>query len=641
MKPIQVISQDLFDKIRSRFTKLEMGDENSAVVTDPADARFFDFDFVAEGNNLGRVSISLGDTGSLKIYYSQGITENQDDPVKKEWFAFLKEMRMFAMRRLLRFDARDISKSNLDKNDFQHLAQTQGPKEEDMTMNESKWSQKSSKKTSRAVKGRTEVIVRHAKPVEETFPGARSQHKNIKAIFIQNADGERFKYPFIHPAGAFAMAQHVDHGGVPHDPAGKAIVNMSEQIAQLQGFQKHINRTSLHDDAMSISERALGRLNELKATIESLGKGHHYRAWVESFQPDPMMDEMLDLDPVTMEEYKSKFTQTNFQEELTGYFPLLHRIMRETNAIDLEDYISEKRKETQTEKLSQKEGTFDAFTEWAESVEQGKLTGDQIESLKQAIQQQKESGQKLQLGPDGSTAWEFFQGAINSDDAEGSMGAEFDSSLKHKLEVASQEFPDTDPMEVFQVWAQQDYPELAVALGMSEREEPQADTAPADPTSDNSSPTAPPAAENMDQQGLDGAMMSKEGVIKEIAKLVKSRYNKDNPNVGPFNGKENIALDVKKEISEKFGEQLGEEAEQLAMQFMKKLSDHWTKKHGQVDTDDGLARLRELIGNVKQKVESIGDRATSGQDFNLNIMPSENINDKTFEDVLKLAGLAK
>jgi 3-oxoacyl-[acyl-carrier-protein] synthase III len=236
MREINKISEDLFDKIRSRFTNLELGDENGAVVTDPADARFFDFDFVLEGSNLGRVSISINDAGSLKVYYSQGITENQDDQVKKEWFAFLREMRMFSMRRLLRFDTRDIAKSNLDKNDFQHLAQVQGTKEpEDMTnMNESKWSQKSSKKTSRAVKGATEVIVRHARAVDEMFPGARSQRKNIKAIFIQNKDGERFKYPFIHPAGAFAMAQHVDHGGIPHDPAGKAIITMSEQIAQLQ-----------------------------------------------------------------------------------------------------------------------------------------------------------------------------------------------------------------------------------------------------------------------------------------------------------------------------------------------------------------------------------------------------------------------
>ena len=118
MQAIQIISQDLFDKVRSRFSNLEMGDEQGAVTIDPAMARFFDFDFVVEGNNLGRVSISLNELGSLKVYYSQGITENQDAPAKKMWYNFLKEMRFFAMRRLLRFDTRDIAKTNLDKHDF-------------------------------------------------------------------------------------------------------------------------------------------------------------------------------------------------------------------------------------------------------------------------------------------------------------------------------------------------------------------------------------------------------------------------------------------------------------------------------------------------------------------------------------------
>ena len=298
MNAIQIISQDLFDKVRSRFQNLEMGDSTGAVTIDPAEARFYDFDFVIEGNNLGRVSVSIGDPGILKVYYSQGITENQDDPAKQEWYKFLREMRIFAMRRLLRFDTRDIAKTNLDKNDFQHLAATQPTKGQDMTtMNESRWSPKSSKKTSRATSGRTEVIVRHSNDFQETYAGARSQPKHIKSIFIQNADGERFKYPFIHTAGAFAMAQHVDHGGVPHDPAGKAIIKMSEEIAQLGAFHKKVRNATLHDDAIGVTERALGRMNELKAQVAALGKRHHYESWINEF--NGMADEgdmMLDAD---------------------------------------------------------------------------------------------------------------------------------------------------------------------------------------------------------------------------------------------------------------------------------------------------------------------------------------------------------
>jgi len=797
MEAIQIISQDLFDKVRSRFSNLEMGDKTGAVTIDPAQARFFDFDFVIEGNNLGRVSISLGDLGSLKVYYSQGITENRDDPVKHMWYGFLREMRYFAKRRLLRFDTRDIAKTNLDKNDFKHLAATQGPKEEE-TMNEStnitestqvvtgkpayvdkkvsqwkkqgykvekihkhpngdvtvklindsqeqgvsenalnefapdgfnggddgndlqlyidvakklnmkkykpstahaliakkmaelvdvvnddkvdyarhmarkaqglpsmldqqgmsenvsiedmkisadtmtlddfvevygeeneriwhdvnpeqgvsqdmdsltfwkqqaqkaggsdkidwhaigiehgrqginlnppygagaravrlygkgldvgaqgvsegddtpgyikyeqmkdqiakvlvklyhqgtdsetikqmgdrvakhlgydpddeifqtawtrsfndasldgafddtdaddhtdysmrqgemgnpdrmrgiqegRWNNKSSRKTSRAVQGKTEVIVRHAHAVDEEYAGSRSQRKNIKAIFIQNKEGERFKYPFIHTAGAFAMAQHVDHGGTPHDPAGRAIIGMSEQIAQLGEFQRKVQHASLHDDATGITERAIGRLQELKSQIAALGRRSHYESWMAEFNEDPMMDDGLEMDAVTMEQYRQTFTQSSFQEELTGYFPLLHRIMSEVNRVDLEDYVQEERSETkdetgrvvswkhegewkasskkdgrgrvtnlsdkarrETEKMSKEKSpaeSIDAFENWADATEQGKLTDDQIALMKQALEElpQDQSGPELKLGPDGQTAWQFF-----------------------------------------------------------------------------------------------------------------------------------------------------------------------------------------------------------------------------------------
>jgi hypothetical protein len=561
MNAIQIISQDLFDKVRSRFSNLEMGDQTGAVTIDPSEAKFFDFDFVLEGLNLGRVSISLNDLGSLKVYYSQGITENQDDPAKQEWFKFLREMRLFAMRRLLRFDTRDIAKSNLDKNDFQHLATTQGPKEEDMnTMNESRWSQKSSSKTSRAVAGRTEVIIRHTKPVDEEYAGSRSQRKNIKAIFIQNADGERAKYPFIHPAGAFAMAQHVDHGGVPHDPAGKAIIQMSEQIAQLQEFQRKVHKATLHADATGITERALGRLQELKSTVAALGKKQHYENWVESFQ-ESSMDDGLSMDDVTMEQYKQTFTQTNFQEELAAYFPLLHKIMSETNTINLEDYVNENEEDSDDEEdwhdkdgnlnpkgaydagghyhaeRDAKESAFNEFIEWADSVVEGPAVDANAKS------------------PTGSQSPAL---------------AHYADQLDHDASVQDDSSDDEDQP---------------------------------DPEKQTQAP--------------------KESMIKEVAKLVKSRFNEDNPDVGPFNGAPNIALDVKKSIAEMFGDEAGVHAEQLALEFMEKLSHKWEQKHNKVSPDDGLARLKELLGNVKAKVEGIGDMGAPAS----NMMPSENKED--------------
>ncbi len=656
MKPIQIISQDVFDKIRSRFQNLEMGDETGAVTINPAEARFFDFDFVNEGENLGRVSISLNDLGGLKIFYSQGITEGLEESSKQAWYRFLKEMRMFAKRRLLRFDTRDITKSNLDRKDFQYLAK-QGTEDQDMTqMNESKWNQKSTKKTSRAVRGNTEVIVRHNRTVDETYPGARSNRKNIKAIFIQNRDGERFKYPFIHPAGAFAMAQHVDHGGIPHDPAGKAIIKMSEQIAQLQEFHRQVQHTQLHDDALGIRDRAHSRMMELKSMIEALSKRHHYESWIAEFNESEFAESVQELDPVTMEEYKSKFTQKNFREELANYFPLIHSIMSETNTVDLEDYVKENSGQQSNEgilgalaggaigalaggplgalsgaaagdsltdpdadEVSKKED-FSSFEEWAEAVEQGKLTDDQIADLKQALT---DLSTPLKL----DTAYSFFN----------QFGID-DSDLEDKFQQANELDPTTDPLVVFQLWAQESYPELLVALGMSGTEPPKQEPAvePEQAVVENTEMQMPPGT----MEGRDYKSM-----IKKVAGICRQYYNGDNPDVGPFRGEEGILIEVEKQIAEEYGEEAAQEARELATKFMEKLTKQWQERHGKSDgvADDGLARLKELANLIKTKAEGIGDRGEGGKDFNLNIMPAQEsqTNLEEMDVIRKLSGLNK
>lgn len=339
MNAIDLIAQDLFDKVRSRFSNLQMGDESGAVTINPTEARFFDFDFVVEGNNLGRVSVSINDLGNLKLFYSQGIVEDHDPVTQDFWFNFLREMRQFAKRRLLRFDTRDITKGNLEKNDFQYLA-VNGSKEDNMTESQMYGSSKSSYRPLE----KTLLIIRHNTKVGEDR-GARSRSNNIKSVFIQNEAGERFKYPFVHLAGAKAMQRHVSNGGMPYDTAGTAIIKMSEQIKALSTFKRQVgNSEQLTQEAVAIVDRASNKLSTLRTTIENLSKQAHYESWREDLE-NVELSEQSELDPATLEDYKSKFTISSYKEDLTQYFPLLYSIMRETSDIDLEDYVGEEKEE--------------------------------------------------------------------------------------------------------------------------------------------------------------------------------------------------------------------------------------------------------------------------------------------------------
>jgi hypothetical protein len=466
MNIIEIIAQDVFDKVRSRFTNLEMGDENGAVTSDPKDARFFDFDFAIEGNNLGRVSISINERGTLKVYYGQGILEGSDPITQGLWYKFLREMRFFAKRRMLRFDTRDITKGNLNKDDFQHLAQT-GSKENNM--NESKLS--GTKYRSYRQLESTRLVIKHKKdrPVDESVPGARS--RNIEAMFIENAAGERFKYPFIHLAGAKAMQRHVANGGYPHDPAGRAIIQMSENIAKLNSFKRHAaHHDGLNQEAHEIVDRANAKLESLKNECLKLSSQGFYEQWMENFVP---IEESGEIDPVTMEDYKTKFTVQQFDETLTDVFPLLHRIMQETGELDLDTIVGEGKKCTVChedpcqcdEDEVKKVDEFADFELWADRLAEGYLEPDTIMALKDLLDGGLEMGGKDALG-----AIQALQDiGINDEELEGLLQAEA------KLD------PMADPAEAILKWLGKTDPEAAQELTASAQqgEAPQAGGEPA------------------------------------------------------------------------------------------------------------------------------------------------------------------
>jgi hypothetical protein len=95
-------------------------------------------------------------------------------------------------------------------------------------------------------------------------------------------------------------------------------------------------------------------------------------------------------------------------------------------------------------------------------------------------------------------------------------------------------------------------------------------------------------------------------VTKKIAEIVNRFYNRDNFDVGPFVSEERVLLDVKKEINEKFQDQIqerygkqidiGEEARKVAEAFIKKCTAEW-EQNRQTDSDhDSMESILKLSG---------------------------------------------
>ena len=69
MLNLDLIAEQLFNSVKSRFSNLVIGDENGDITNTPTEARFFDFDFGVQENTLGKVSVSLDEDSGVTIIY--------------------------------------------------------------------------------------------------------------------------------------------------------------------------------------------------------------------------------------------------------------------------------------------------------------------------------------------------------------------------------------------------------------------------------------------------------------------------------------------------------------------------------------------------------------------------------------------
>ncbi len=614
------IATDLFYKVRSRFSGLKLGAGSGEITINPEQARFFDFDYTEGQNPIGHVSISLAEPNSMKVYFSNGITEGMDDGQKTNWYGFLKELRQFAKRRLLSFDTRDIAKDNLDKRDYEFLSQNAQPKPQTNMIQKSVGESLMSESTMYGSKTMsyqklmdTRLIIKHSHAVmDDTQPGART--RNINALFVENQDGERFKYPFIHLAGARAMQRHVANGGLPYDDLGKSITQMSEEIAQLKSFGNYVVRNDLmNSDTNSVVERSTEYLNHLREQIKALSKQSHYEAYKENFQAYDSEEIPQDV----VEDFKQKFTVRSFKEDIATVFPVLYRLMKEGNTIGYDDIVALTQEEIANEDLEVSEDAydpFDQFESWVMALgEESAITSEDPEAQATAVQSLQELvGQHFPAGVDGTNAIESLKGIIE------------DPELYKRIKAQAAEDADSCVRPLVKEWLELNAPETLEQLDFGDMvDEPEAaqggdQTAPEEePVAVDPAAAEVPVQQPVPQEAIDPdnprdyerpaidrkksgqAPLTMKDVkdkdekserdrkersgikVEELAEFITSFYDRDS---GTFpKGPEGVVIMV--------GKKFGEQAEQVARKFVERMAPQ--QQDPQIAE---LARIRELAG---------------------------------------------
>ena len=320
MIEIEKIAENLFDKIRSRFENINIGDESAKATLDPEKARFFNFDYNVDGENYGNITLSLVDDNSLKVYFDKELDRNMNDDVKRDWYAFLKNLRLFAKRNLLSFDIRDIAKSGLNLRDLKHInkdAEVQDASDIKVTESKLYGTSRSSYQKLENVR----IIVRHNKPiVDETKPGARS--RNVECFYVENSLGERFRLPEGTTLnGARAHARHIKNGGSMHDDFGQHINKIMSEMNALKMFVRNTRGRQFEDaETSNMVEAAIDHYGKLHRDLFTIRAQKGYDQYRSLWQPEEVIEDELDLDAL-----KERFVKRVFDDRLLAALPIVKR----------------------------------------------------------------------------------------------------------------------------------------------------------------------------------------------------------------------------------------------------------------------------------------------------------------------------
>jgi hypothetical protein len=318
-------------------------------------------------------------------------------------FKFIRSFREFARNRLLNFDVQNIGKSNLDKRDYEYQAKSK----EEQPMMESKMYGTS--KLSYQDLGEARLVIKHSQPVNPDVAAGRTMH--IESIYVENAHGERFKYPFKHLNGARALAEHLKAGGNPYDNIGKHITSLSEELAQLRKFKGYVSRNDNLAEAMGgITDVVFERIETIKKEVNMLQRPAYYAQFAESFEaredemiPEEIMDDLID-----------RLTIRTFNEDLRTAFPFIFRLVDESEIpvkeLSADDILAEKRTEEKD-----KDGKV---VSWKEEGEWKKANGKEgrgkVTNLSDKARRETEKMTKEEIELES-----FFNSMVNEDDDNG------------------------------------------------------------------------------------------------------------------------------------------------------------------------------------------------------------------------------
>jgi hypothetical protein len=317
------INRKLFDLLSTRGFDPKPLDVEGKVTPVPEEAAVIKFDFIKDGENYGKVWISIDGAKTLQIYYGDSVSDSPSDATSDleyddTWTGFVKHLKNWAQRRQLGFELRNENRLVSDMARRKHtekLGENMNNKLTSTQVNEGYYAMGKHASYSDAIPT-TKIILQHTRKIEE----GEQRYRNIAKIFVENMNGERFLIPTTKPGIARVYARHISEGGTPYDERGKHITGLVEEYQKMAGFVRATKNKQFNESAQELITEGVKHYQSLRETLHKMCGRRGYTAYFESWTPTLIEDgeEQTDLNEL--------FVQETLDPRIESVIPILSKL---------------------------------------------------------------------------------------------------------------------------------------------------------------------------------------------------------------------------------------------------------------------------------------------------------------------------
>jgi hypothetical protein len=310
----QTPAKQLFDLLVSRNFDPELLDSAGKPASDPAQTEVFSFDFTTEsGNDYGTVVVMLGDDNELQVFFGDNVGRTMEGADKNEWYSFLEQLKHFSTKNLLSFGLKNLNR-------LRYSMQGQAAIKEGLFESWRGTRTVSYNDRPEAVR----LMIRHKKPIGEND----ARYRYIESLYVETADGERFKLPFTKLSGGRAMVEHVRNGGRPYDSRGQHIAAVVEELNVLSRFRRANHGQVFEGNTAELISETNAYYENLNKVLKGLGTHRGYTNYFESWNPAEITEQ-----DVVIESIKNLFVRETIDTRIEQALPVLAKIQKQGQAM--------------------------------------------------------------------------------------------------------------------------------------------------------------------------------------------------------------------------------------------------------------------------------------------------------------------